>query len=174
MRFRRRDLRGNRGFTLPELILVIVIVSVLSVAAYSRLSGTFAGTRGYYDGAAALIQYARKLAIAQRRAVYVQVATGSVTLCYTAASPCVSAVPAPPLPPTSANPLSVSFGTSPSLSVTAPSAVTSAPAVTFQFTALGVYLDSAGADPGGNLTLTVSGEGTHTLTVHRETGYVQQ
>jgi len=165
---------SGRGFTLPELVLVIVIVAVLSVVAFSRLSGSFAGTRGYYDGATALIQYARKLAIAQRRAVYVQVAAGSVTLCYAAAAPCASPVPSPPVSPASANPLSVSFSTSPSLSVTAPSGVSSAPVVTFQFSALGAYLDNAGAEPGANLAITVSGEGSHTLTVHRVTGYVQQ
>lgn len=162
-----------RGFTLPELVLVIAIVSIISVFAASRLSGTFASTRGFYDGTAALIQYARKLAIAQRRAVFVQVAAGGVSLCYDAA--CAAGVSPPPVPPASANPAQVSFSATPPFSVTAPTGVSiSAGTGTFQFNGLGVYLDSAGADPGANRTVTVTGDGSHSLTVHRDTGYVQR
>jgi MSHA pilin protein MshC len=166
----------NRGFTLTELVLVLVIVAILSVFVVTRLTGTFAGTRAYYDGVTAVVQYGRKAAIAQRRPVFVEVdgAARRVRLCYAAAS-CAGAdaVPGPPSPTATGSGLDVTFTQLP-FSVTAASgvSVSAAPISTFQFDALGRVLTSAGADPGGNLTLTVSGEGTHTLTVERDTGYV--
>jgi MSHA pilin protein MshC len=161
------------GFTLTELVLVLLIVALLSVFVASRLSGTFAGTRAYYDGVTAVVQYGRKAAIAQRRAVFVQVVNPTVTLCYTAASPCGDPVPGPPTAGSGGSALDVTFTQLP-FSVTAASgvSVSAAPISTFQFSALGQVLTSAGADPGSNLTLTVTGEGTHTLTIERDTGYV--
>ena len=60
------------GFTLIELIMVIVILGVLAVFAAPKMfdNSTFTG-RGLHDETLALLRYAQKSAIAQRRTVCV-------------------------------------------------------------------------------------------------------
>lgn len=68
----------NNGFTLIELIAVIVLLSILGVAAMSRL-GNFGGieTRAFYDEVVNAVRYAQKLAISTGCAVQVKLtATG--------------------------------------------------------------------------------------------------
>lgn len=62
----------QRGFTLIELIMVIVLVGVLAVFAAPRIfnSNDF-NARGFHDETLAFLRYAQKTAIAQRRTVCV-------------------------------------------------------------------------------------------------------
>jgi MSHA pilin protein MshC len=71
----------QRGFTLIELIMVIVILGVLAVFAAPRLFNTADfNARGFYDETLSLLRYAQKSAIAQRRTVCVVfTATSTVT-----------------------------------------------------------------------------------------------
>ena len=160
-----RDLRLPRpiqaaGFTLAELVTVIVIVSVVSIYAASRLSGEFARTRASYDELLVQVQYARKTAMAQRRFVCVHIAAAQGQLYYGtgAACPAASGVASP----ASQVPYTVNAG----------SGVSFAPASTLQFDGQGRYLTAAGTDPGANFTITVSGDGSFSFTVERDTGYV--
>jgi MSHA pilin protein MshC len=70
-----------RGFTLIELIMVIVMLGVLAVFAAPRLfnSSDFYA-RGFHDETLALLRYAQKTAIAQRRTVCVAFTSSSATL----------------------------------------------------------------------------------------------
>jgi len=63
---------GQRGFTMVELIMVIVILGVLAVFAAPRIfNNTDFYARGFHDETLALLHYAQKTAIAQRRMVCV-------------------------------------------------------------------------------------------------------
>lgn len=148
------------GFTLAELVTVIVIVSVVSIYAASRLSGEFVRTRASYDELLVQVQYARKTAVAQRRFVCVHISAAQSQLFYGtgAACPATTGVASP----VSQVPYTVNVG----------SGVSFAPASTLQFDGQGRYLTAAGADPGANLTVTVSGDGSYSFTVERDTGYV--
>jgi MSHA pilin protein MshC len=69
------------GFTLVELVMVIVLLGVLSVYAVPRMINTgdfFA--RGFHDQSMAYLRYAQKTAIAQRRTVCVNLSANAISL----------------------------------------------------------------------------------------------
>lgn len=71
-----------KGFTLVELIGVIVIAGILATVAAPRFfsAATFA-SRGYADAAAAFLRHTQKLAIARHGGVSVAVGSDGLTLC---------------------------------------------------------------------------------------------
>ncbi len=138
-----------RGFTLVEMVVVIVILGIIAVVVLPRFTdrGSF-DARGFSDELAALVRYGQKVAIAQHRNVYVVTSGGSVSLCFDAA--CSQPVP---------NPAGGNFTRS------APSGV-SLTGASLSFDALG--RPSAPAA----FTIGASGFTARTLTVEKETGYV--
>lgn len=94
----KRDLAGARrpslpgrqgGFTMVELVVVIVLVGVLGAIGAARFfnrSGFDAAA--FADRSAAMLRYAQKLAVAQNRNVYVQATRQGLRLCYSSASLC--------------------------------------------------------------------------------------
>lgn len=163
---------AERGYTIAELIAVLAIVGVLAAIAVPRFVGRDSfDARGYYDLSQAVVRHAQKVAIAQRRTVYVQVTAARVAACYD--SGCASRVPPPvrylqvTTPWGAANPPAVNCSNDPAwLCAGAPSGVTTSPATVFSFDALGRPSFAA------SRTITVAGDVARAYTVERETGYV--
>ena len=151
------------GFSLIELVVIIVIIGIITVVASARISGSVAQTRGFYDELLSQVQFARKVAIAQRRPVFVRIELAESRLCYSAAGDCG--------PPTPADAVASPTGQAP-FRVTVPSGVAVSPS-TFQFDALGRPRDSTAALLTTPLLLTVTGDGNYQVSVQHDTGYVQ-
>ncbi|RZI43053.1 prepilin-type N-terminal cleavage/methylation domain-containing protein [Herbaspirillum sp. HC18] len=150
---------SDAGFTLTELVVVLLLVGVLAATALPRLLNTRTfSTRSYYDQAIQMIRYGQKTAVAQGRSVFVNVDANSKKICltYAADANCSS----------SGGVLNPSDRSS-TFTLTAPSDVTLSATLSFSFTALGV------PNPNAAVSLTVTGDGTaRTISVEQETGYV--
>jgi MSHA pilin protein MshC len=140
------------GFTLIELIVVIVLVGIVALIAAPRFftASTFDASR-FHEAAISAIRYAQKVAVAQHTDVYVVATPTSVALCYDAG--CATAVPSP------------ADGTA--FVVNAPAGI-GITAAAFNFTALGA--------PNGNIprTLIISGDVARQIVIEQETGYVHR
>ena len=140
---------------MTELVVVIVIATILSAFAISRINTASFEAEGFANQLAATMRYAQKIAIAQRRSVAVAITTSTVSLTY----PGLAGTPALRKPP----------GTEP-YTISRPSNITlggTLVGTTVTFNPLGKPL-------GGGGTLQVSGGDlpTITITVEAETGYV--
>lgn len=155
----RHDVAFQRGFTLTELITVIVIVGILAAVAAPRFfeRNTF-DSRGFYDQVISTLRYAQKTAVAQHRFVCVAFGASSITLTYDPVPPSATYTTAT----CPGNNLTSPTGQTP-YTVTAPGGVTLSGGAAFNFNALG---RASGAQ-----NITVSGYATHIL-VEAETGYV--
>ena len=147
-------IRRGRGFTMVELVVIIVIVGIMAAVIVPRFIGsdTFA-SRGFHDEAQSVVRYAQKVAIAWRRPVFVCV-TATVVSAGTA-SGCSTLV----VNPLTGNPLTAA----------APSGVTLTPA-SFSF-------DGAGRpSPNAQVTIAftsgIAGDPARQIVVEAETGYV--
>ena len=160
---RQRSITWSAGFTLVELVVVIIVVSILAVVAIPRLNTHTFDTVGFYQEVLSSVRYAQKEAVAKRRVVCVTLGASSVTIKFAniaGSSACNTDLVSP-------------RGVSP-FTVTAASGVllSSAPATgSFFFDALGRPYDAAGTSS-PQRTISITGDGTQSFVIEAETGYV--
>jgi len=149
---------NQHGFTLVELVTVIVIIGIVSAVALPRMfSRDLFDSRGFYDQVISSLRYAQKTAISQRRQVCVTFPTASSMLLQTSSvfgGPCNIDLQSP--------------GGDPTYTIQNLNGVTLGGALPFNFDALG-RPSFAGAAP---LSITVSGYTASNVCVAAETGYV--
>lgn len=141
----------NHGFTLAELITVIVILGALAAVAAPRLVDTETfKARGFHDQALGVVRYAQKTAIAWRRTIKVCVTASTIFAISsgTCAAPVILSHPS----------------TGGQLLAQAPAGVTLSPTGEFEFHALG--------NTPGAYTISISGTPSRQILVAAETGYV--
>lgn len=154
-----------RGFTLVELIIVMVLMGVLAVVAAPRIFNTSDFyARGFHDETLALLRYAQKTAVAQRRTACVSflVAAVSTASLRTASAAAVPACDADLVGPRGDTPGKITSRSGVNYSAT--------PA-TLAFDGLGQPLDSSGGVLTAARTITVGGSG-RVITIEPVTGYV--
>jgi MSHA pilin protein MshC len=158
---------AQRGFTLIELIMVMVMLGVLSAFAGPKILNTSDfNARGFHDQTVGYLRYAQKAAVAQRRTVCVAFTSNSVSLSMAAEAGTTQC------PPLALAALVGPQGESPVL-LTAKGGITySAVPTAFNFDALGQPIDDAGvARP--TQSLQVSGAADR-ITIETATGYVHE
>ena len=75
--------RASAGFSLVELVTVIVLVGIIGAVAATRFIGRGSfDARGFADQCQTLLRFAQKTAVAQNRPVYVRLNGASVALCF--------------------------------------------------------------------------------------------
>ncbi len=181
---RRRGGAGQRrtgaGFTLVELVVVMVLVGIVAAIGVGR----FFDNKGFQaitltDRVSGMLRYGQKLAVAQNRPVYVSLAS-RVALCFDAACSQSQRIAAPSsMNSGSTNTLAACSNATNWECEAAPNGLTITAAVTsFYFDPLGKPFAAGDPYPGATsnfstLTIRIAGDGSnHDVLVERETGYV--
>lgn len=164
--------QASLGFTLVELVMVIVILGVLAVFVAPRLmdkQDLYA--KGFNDETLAYLRYAQKTAIAQRRTVCVTFGTNSLSLQAALNAPTGVAANADctPAAPAFVGPK----GESPPLLTAKGSVIYSPTPTAFNFNGLGQPTSTGGVALTTPITLQVQGR-PNTITVEAATGYVHE
>lgn len=142
-----------RGYTLVELIVVMLVITVLAAVAMPRLTDrTALEERGFRDQLRAMLDHSRKLAMAQQRDVCVLVGATQVRAVYTVGGACAAGTPV--AEPSGTNPFVIAV----------PTGIVMGGSLALRFNARGQPVPNANQ----NLTL-----GTLALSISRETGIVQ-
>jgi MSHA pilin protein MshC len=143
--------RHAQGFTLAELLIVIVVAAILAAITIPQLNLRDIDATWFHEQVRSGIRYAQRTAVAQRRCVFVSVAPTQLSLFYGDPSCAITATAVRDL------------ATDQAFVLTAPTGITlNAVPNPFSFNGLG--------QPSAAATVGVAGK---TVTVNAESGYVQ-
>ena len=143
--------RRARGFTLAELVIVIVIAAILAAIAIPQINFREIDASWFHEQVRSGVRYAQRTAVAQRKCVFVSVTATQLSLFYGNPACAITATPVTEL------------ATNQAFVLNAPTGVTlSAAPNPFSFNGLG--------QPSAAAVVSVSGK---TVTVNAESGYVQ-
>lgn len=143
--------RHARGFTLAELVIVMVIAAIVAAITIPMFNQPQIDAAWYYEQVRSAVRHAQRTAVAQRRPVYVvlEASPTRLSLCYDAGCGAGTRLTQP--------------GSTTTFEIAAPSGVALAMSASpLSFNGLG--------QPSSGATVTV---GARTVTVNAETGYVQ-
>lgn len=155
------------GFTMVELIVVIVVMGILGAIGIGRLMDRKSlDTRAYADQVKNVLRYAQKIAIAQQRPIYIVSDSDKIAACYTTTCGAGDLVPAAGGENSRSSATDSACGNAGWLCEGRPKGVSATSFDTFFFNAAGI--------PSFNATssITLTGEGSYTVTVEAGTGYV--
>jgi MSHA pilin protein MshC len=157
----------QRGFTLAELIVVLLLTSILAAVAIPRLfnQGEFAA-RGARDFVGAALRYAQKSAVAMRRNVCVSLGTTSLGVTYASTAGSTQACGSGNALANPANGLPYSDASN-----VLPGGASLAGTASVSFDALGRPMSAALSPLTTALTISVNGNATP-ITIEPETGTV--
>jgi MSHA pilin protein MshC len=176
------------GFTMVELIVVMIIIGILSAVGLARFIDRKSFDADEFVGQAkSMLRYGQKVAIAQNRPVYVRLNGASIALCFDSACASANRVQAPGGTNTGSSatlaacsndskwqceavPANVSYTLAPSAPYTGANNF-------FYFDALGKPYAAADATTSATstfapLTISISADSTRSIVVEQETGYV--
>ncbi|HVY06678.1 MAG TPA: prepilin-type N-terminal cleavage/methylation domain-containing protein [Burkholderiales bacterium] len=160
-------MRTQHGFTLVELVVVLIVVGVLAAVAIPRFRGVESfNTMGFADRVMEGLRYAQKQAIAKRRNVCAAFTSTTVTFTFASAAGSASACNTSLTGPAGQTAFSIAPENKSVVNFTAvPAGIT--------FDALGRPLaTSTGLPLSAVQTISITGDIVRTFSVEPETGYV--
>lgn len=163
--------RSNHGFTLIEMITLVILIGVLAAVAIPKLESSAFSERGFRDGVFTTLAHARRVAVAGRRFVCVSLVAGTGAAATVSVSEDVGTSPetAASINCTQAVALSAQFSGCAANQLCAPRGVTLGGSSSVKFDALGRSVSAPNTT--ASATITVSNQPD--ITVAAETGYVQ-